>query len=376
MLISKNVFLSIICILLMLKPLCATTGKIAGKVFDQDTQEILPGVNVYIVSIWQSGKEVPVETTLGASSDLEGYFVILNVQPGTYTVMAEMIGYKSLIQKQVRVNIDRTTSLEFGMESTVLETEEIEVVAERELILKDVSATQEIILSEKIDRTPVLRVDEFMDKIKGVNLSANNDGYGLSVRGGAIRETDVRINGISLRDPRSENSYLSFNSTAIEELQVLTGGFEAKYGGIRSGLVNAVTKEGSQDKYNISFKFDVFPASQNKFFGENPWSTDSWIYKVFADTNFKYYDPADETWYSYAMDGVPEDSLLPEGFPDELKFFRGWNNRGEGRRNYEAIGLTRTTILTADQKRRLWLLQHLTMLQQKMLCLFFIRPFL
>ncbi len=103
-----------------------------------------------------------------------------------------------------------------------------------------------------------------------MELVSGADGHGLSIRGGAIRETDVRIDGISVRDPRSENSYLSINSTSVEELQVLTGGFVAKYGGFRSGLVNAVTKEGNRERYNLSLKFDMTPANQQKFFGENP----------------------------------------------------------------------------------------------------------
>ena len=67
---------------------------------------------------------------------------------------------------------------------------------------------------------PTLRIDEFANSIKGVELVAGDDGHGVSVRGGSIRETDVRIDGISVRDPRSENAYLSFNSTSIEELLV------------------------------------------------------------------------------------------------------------------------------------------------------------
>ena len=187
---------------LYVSSLYASNGKIAGRIFDRETEEFLPGANIYITGVWKAGKELPTETILGASSDVEGYFVILNVSPGTYTVEASMIGYRDVKLKQVRVNLDRTTILDIPMESTVLETEEIEVVAEREIIKKDVSGTQEIILSDRLNNTPVLRVDEFMNKIKGVTLVASSDGQGLSIRGGMIRETDVRLDDISLRDPR------------------------------------------------------------------------------------------------------------------------------------------------------------------------------
>ncbi|MCI0516188.1 TonB-dependent receptor, partial [candidate division KSB1 bacterium] len=322
----------------------AANGKIAGKVIDKATKEPLPGANVMVESVWQFGNVVKLETKSGAATDAEGYFVILNIPPGTFNLKATMMGYTEMVKQQVRVNIDRTTTIEFALETKVLEIGTVEVVAEKEIIKPDVAGTQEIILSDRIAEMPILRMDEFMNKIKGVTLVAGNDGQGLSVRGGSIRETDVRIDGISLRDPRSENSYLSLNSTAVEELQVLTGGFEAKYGEIRSGLVNVVTKEGHLDRYSISLKMDYTSKNQRKFFGANPWSDASWIYRVFADTSAN----------GYAYIGT----LNNQDVPEELRYFRGWANRLEGRQNYEAIGLKANARLTNQQKRKLWLLQH------------------
>ncbi len=322
----------------------AANGKITGKIYDKTNKQPLPGANVIIESIWQFGKELKLETKLGAAADVEGYFVILNVAPGTYSIRATMMGYAPVVVQQIRVNLDRTTTIDFALESTVLEMEALQVVAEREVIKADVSGTQEIILSERIAEAPVLRVDEFVNKIKGVELVAGNDGHGLSIRGGAIRETDVRVDDISVRDPRSENSYLSLNSTSVEELQVLTGGFEAKYGGFRSGLVNVVTKEGAADKYAVSLKMDYTPSNQPKFFGTNPWSDQSLIYRIYADTS--------ET--GYAWKGTYGDTTVPA----ELRYFRGWKRATEGRQNYEAIGLPKNTKLTPEQKRQLWLLQH------------------
>ncbi|MCU0646110.1 MAG: TonB-dependent receptor, partial [bacterium] len=303
----------------------AVTGKIAGRVYDRQTKAPLPGANVFVESIWQAGKAIKLDITRGAAADVEGYFVILNVSPGTYNFKATMMGYSNLIVQQIRVNIDRTTTVDFALEPQAIEMGEVQVVAEREIIKPDVSGTQEIILSDRIAEMPVLRMDEFVNKIKGVELVAGNDGHGLSIRGGAIRETDVRIDDISIRDPRSENSYLSVNSTSVEELQVLTGGFEAKYGGFRSGLVNVVTKEGASDKYTVSVKMDYTPSNQQKYFGVNPWSDESLIYRIYADT----------TETGYAWKGTYNDTTVPA----ELRYFRGWKRTTEGRQNYEAIGI-------------------------------------
>ncbi|MDZ7290018.1 MAG: TonB-dependent receptor [candidate division KSB1 bacterium] len=344
----KSAFSALVPALLLLSLMPASlfgdNGKLTGKVYDAETGEPLPGANVIIESVWLDGKEAKPDIIQGAVSDLTGYFVILNVRPGTYNLKASMMGYAALTRTQVRVSIDRTITVDFPLKPSAIEMEAVTVVAEREVIKPDVSGTQETIVSSRIAETPVLRMDEFVNKIKGVELVANNEGHGLSIRGGGIRETDVMMDGISLRDPRSENSYLSLNSTAVEELQVLTGGFEAKYGGIRSGLVNVVTKEGQRDRYRLSLKTDQTPGGQKKFFGANPWSNDSWIYRVFADTSAN----------GYAWRGTVGDTTVPE----ELRYFKGWKNTREGRSNYEAIGLPRAAVLTPVQKLELWKRQH------------------
>ncbi len=344
----------------------AQRGKITGQVYDSSTGVPLPGANVIIENIWESGKSVPIEEKQGAATDEDGYFVILNVTPGTYDISANMIGYAKLIKQQVNVNIDLTSKIDFPLESSAIQGQAVEVVAKREIIRPDVSGTQEVIKTQRIEETPVLRLDEFINKIKGVDLVSGNEGQGLSIRGGAIRETDVRIDGISLRDPRSDNSYLSLNSTSVEELQVLTGGFEAKYGGIRSGLVNVVTKEGSRDKYSISLKIDYTPRNQYKYFGTNPYSTDSWMYRVFADTIAEHgWQDTSGAWHSFAMEGVPTDTTvkMPAGFPDDPLFndFKGWNTQLIKNGQIMEIFVPPHTSgdgLTPIQRRNLWIIQH------------------
>ncbi|UCD39018.1 MAG: TonB-dependent receptor, partial [Fidelibacterota bacterium] len=319
------------------------TGKVSGRVYDQETGMALPGANVTIERVWQSGKPVELFTKPGTAADTDGYFFLLNVSPGTYDIQAAVIGYIPLVINQVQVNIDRTITVDFRLESTVLEIGAVEVVAEQEVIKADVSTTQEIIRSERIAQTPVLRIDEFVNKVKGIELVATSEGHGLSIRGGGIRETDVRIDGISIRDPRTDNSYLSLNSTSVQELQVLTGGFEAKYGDFRSGMVNVVTKEGSREKASFSLKVDFTPRNQKKWFGDNPWSDSSWVYRIFADT----------TASGHAFTGAYNDS----GVPIEFRGFKGWEDLRTGNFNYEAIGLSGVS-LTPEQKRKLWLIQH------------------
>jgi len=309
--------------------LFAASGKITGRVIDRQTGEPLPGANVVITYVLPDGSEAPFDRRMGSSTDPDGYFFILNVPPGTYAVKASMIGYSSVIQKSARVDLDRTVTVDFELTPSEIQMEQVVIEARQEVIKPDVAGTQEVIMTSRLEQMPVTRLDEFVNRVKGVELVSSAEGNGLSVRGGAIRETDVRLDGISLQDPRSENSYLALNSTTVEEIQILTGGFQAKYGGIRSGLLNVVTKDGSRDRYTLALKVDMAPAQQ-KFFGTNPWSSESWIYRIFAG--------------EYAMSGVtPGDTTVPIKFRN----FRGW-----------AYRFTQDRRLDSLQKLELWKRQH------------------
>src|SRR5690606_10758065 len=256
-----RVSLLLLSFLMFTYQLNAANGKLTGRIIDGETNEPLPGANIVIIEKVVSDQTVePLSPMLGAASDIDGYYFVLNVPPGVYNVRASLVGYNSVVQKGVRIDPDRTIEVDFQLRTSAVEVGEVVITARRELIKKDVSGTQEIILSTRLEQMPVLRMDEFVGKLKGVELVSGEQGNGLSIRGGAIRETDVRLDGMSLQDPRSDNSYLSFNSTTVSEIQVLTGGFEAKYGGIRSGLLNVITKDGSREKYTASFKVDMAPS--------------------------------------------------------------------------------------------------------------------
>jgi hypothetical protein len=142
------------------------------------------------------------------------------------------------------------------------------------------------------------------------------------------------IDNISIRDTRSENAYLNINTSTVEEIQVKTGGFEAKYGGIQSGLVNVITKEGSRERFSFNLDISQVPAGQPRFFGTNPWSKEAPTYQVFAG--------------DYAMTGVPDsawDVIIPRD--NIFTGFKGWEFKR-----------AKPLVLNSYQKRQLWLLHH------------------
>ncbi|MBI3005273.1 MAG: TonB-dependent receptor, partial [Ignavibacteriales bacterium] len=227
-----------------------TTGKIAGTVSDSRTGEKLIGVNVVIEG-----------STMGASTNIDGYFVILNVPPGTYTVRASYIGYSPSVMENVRVNIDQTTTVDFSLTEAAISAQEVVVVATRPIVQRDVSASRANISAAEVANLPIAQVSSVIGLQAGVQ--------GLTVRGGGSDQTAFVVNGLTLRDERDNTPYTGISLLSVEDIQIQTGGFNAEYGNIRSGVINVVTKEGSPTKYNVAAMVRYSPPSR-KYFGTAP----------------------------------------------------------------------------------------------------------
>jgi len=235
------------------------TGKITGRVIDHETGKPLALANVIVEG-----------TQLGAATDSNGYYFILNVPPGEYTLVVSMMGYQRMRVEGVRVSVDFTTVQNFELTPTVLELGEIAVVAERKIIRHDLTSSLSIVKSRDIEVMPVETFRELLDLQAGVVKG--------HIRGGRYGEVAYMIDGISVTDPYSGDIAVEVDNSAIQELQVVSGTFNAEYGQAMSGVVNIVTKKGSDefsgnfvvwlaDYYTTDTKFtglDKFNPSQNK----------------------------------------------------------------------------------------------------------------
>ncbi|MCK4322278.1 TonB-dependent receptor, partial [candidate division WOR-3 bacterium] len=178
---NKNRFLQrfsiFICLLCCSSYLWAgTTGKIAGRITDSETGESLPFVNVIVEG-----------TTMGAASDPDGYYVILNIPPGRYDVVARMMGYQEYRITDVKVSIDFTTWLDFNLNPTAVEVEGITVTAERPLIQMDLTSTRSVIDADRIEALPVVEFEDIVNLQAGVV-----DGH---FRGGRSSEVVYMLDG-------------------------------------------------------------------------------------------------------------------------------------------------------------------------------------
>jgi hypothetical protein len=246
--------LSLILILNFQTTWAGQTGKITGKVIDTQTGAPLPGTNVVIEG-----------TTMGAAADLEGDFIILNIPPGTYNLFASMIGYQKMRFSSVKVSVDRTTRVDFRLESTVLELgESVTIVAEQPMIQKDLTATSYSVSSDEIKAMPVESFQEILQLQAGIVEDSQGE---LHIRGGRSSEIAYMIDGVSVSDPYSGKMAVNVDQGAIQELKVISGTFNAEYGQVMSGIVEIVTKDPeNQLKTGGSFYFGDYLSSRKKLF--------------------------------------------------------------------------------------------------------------
>lgn len=238
---TVRLFLTFLCALFMAFPLFSqTTGRIAGTVVDASSGDPLPGANVSIPG-----------TLLGAASGVDGDYVIVNVPVGRYDVQVTMMGYKKLTKTGVLVSIDRTTSLDFNLETEIIEGEEVFVVAERDVLHKETSNSQQVVVAEQIIETAGVRtINEFLGAQAGIGDEAT-----LTVRGGSADQTGTLVNGISFVNPRIGKAEASIPLSAVEQVSLQSGGFSAEYGNYRSGILNVTTKTGDKDAYHGTFTY-------------------------------------------------------------------------------------------------------------------------
>ena len=192
------------------------------------------------------------ETYLGAATDAEGNYYILQVPPGSYSVRFTMIGYQDLVMNNVRIHVDLTTTINAELSESVIGMNEVVVQAERPMIQTDVTYSQANISSEEVEMLPVEEFEDVIALQAGVVISNGE----IHVRGGRGGEIAYMVDGITVTDPFNSGISVEIENNAIQELQFISGTFNAEYGQAMSGIVNIVTKDGSYSDYMGSVSYN------------------------------------------------------------------------------------------------------------------------
>ena len=240
-------------------------GTIHGFVREKGTREPVIAANVWIR-----------DTSIGTATNLKGYYVLPNLQPGRYELVISFIGNKTLVQ-EFAVGLTDDLEMNIHMEAEAIMTEGTEIVADREKRELDIKPGQVSVQAQDLRTIPsIAEADLFrsLQMLPGV-ATLSDFSAGLYVRGGSPDQNLILLDGIDVYNPNHMFGFFStFNTDAIKSVEMLKGGFPAMYGGRLSSVLNVINKEGNRDSFQGVSRLSLLSASTTL---EGPWKYGSWM---------------------------------------------------------------------------------------------------
>lgn len=230
-------FLQIVIIILLsgYSIFAQTSGKLKGRVVDPKGEPLI-GANILVQG-----------TSTGTTSDLDGYYNILNLRTGTYSVEYRYVGYQSKIVKNIKIIPDQTTEINVTLSEEAIQSQTVTVVAQKPIVEFNQTSSVVNVSKEDMQNLPVQSLNEIVNLQAGVV-----DGH---FRGGRIGEVQYQVDGVTVNNPYDNSSTLQLDKSILQEVQVISGTFDAKYGEAMSGVVNAVLRTGTE---NFQYSGEVY----------------------------------------------------------------------------------------------------------------------
>ncbi|MGH3861870.1 TonB-dependent receptor [Actinokineospora sp.] len=196
------------------------------------------------------------EARLGTVTDNDGRYTIFNVPAGTYTLRVGLIGHATTVLTGVSIPADRTTAMDATLQESAVQLQEVVVSARRPVVELGLTSNVATVTRAEIATLPVQQLDDIVNLQAGVV-----DGH---IRGGRRGEVQYQVDGLTVNNPFDNAASVRLDRSVLEEVQVISGTFDAEYGHAMSGVVNAVLRRGS-DRFEWSgevFNGDfIYPGS-------------------------------------------------------------------------------------------------------------------
>jgi hypothetical protein len=218
-----------------------TTGTLKGEIVDQ-AGSALGGVKLTV-----TGDNLQGQRDGGTSED--GRFMFIAIPPGNYRMVVEKEGFKTIIRDNLQISLGRTVSLKLVMELPEV-GETIEVIDTRPVVDTESTRQAETLNHDFLKDLPSAR--SFQDVVQ--LLPGVTGGGNPNINGGAATSNQYYLDGATTTDPVTGTFSMNFNFDAIEDLEVITAGYDARYNQGLGGTINIVTKSGG-NSFEGDFSF-------------------------------------------------------------------------------------------------------------------------
>ncbi len=241
---------------------------ISGFLSRKDSGEPLQYVNVRIT-----------ETKAGSQTNKKGYYVINITSPGTYTLVASMISYLKFSQSITVKSATENVALDIALEKSSIEMNKVTVTAKQndndEVNTPHIKVSTITQSTEDILNTvSVAEADVFRSILTLPGVTPISDfSSGLYVRGGSPDQNLILIDDIDVYNPNHFGGIFStFNTDAVESVELIKGGYPAKYGGRLSSVLDVTNRQGNRNYHQGVARLSLISASATV---EGPWEINS-----------------------------------------------------------------------------------------------------
>lgn len=229
----------------------AQSGTIRGFVYTKDNGEPALFTNVYLKG-----------TTLGASTDLNGFFSITKIPPGTYTLLATYLGYDTATEV-IQVTANQIINKKYFLAKAAIQLTEVVLTAEQQAKKEDTKVSVQKIDPVMITKLPSVGepdIAQYLQVLPGVIFTGDQGGQ-LYIRGGSPVQNKVLLDGMIVYNPfHSIGLFSVFDNDIIKNADVYSGGFGAEYGGRTSSIMDITTRDGNKTRMSGKVSASTFGA--------------------------------------------------------------------------------------------------------------------
>ena len=285
----------------------AQSGGLKGFVYEESTGEVIIGATVNLKG-----------TSRGGKTDVNGFFNLAKIPAGSYTLVVSFIGYET-VEKAVAIEASQIISVKVVLPKKSRDLKEVNVSAKKEERKYETKVGVTRITPKELKILPSIGgepdIAQFLQVMPGV-ISTGDQGGQLYIRGGSPIQNKILLDGMTIYNPfHSIGLYSVFETDAIRNADVHSGGFGAEFGDRTSAIVSVNTKDGNRKHH--SGKVAVNPILA-KIFLEGPLLRDkgdtSTAITYLASIKHSYLKTSSPALYGFM--GEPYKSKLPYTFTD------------------------------------------------------------
>jgi hypothetical protein len=235
-----------------------TTGTIQGTVIDANGA-VVPGANVEI-------KNLDTNIARNATTDEDGRFQVLALQPGNYSVIVSKTGFATTVLESTTLTVGQALSIPFSLKISTLEERVTVTTTPTVDVLKTEASTT---LNERaVSTTPILgrKFEDLLTLTPGVSITQGPDGDEINFSGQRGIFNNVSLdggdynNGFFGEQLGGQRAAIDITLEAVKEFQVVATGASAEFGRTASGIINVITKSGTNDVHGSAFYFQRLEA--------------------------------------------------------------------------------------------------------------------